>query len=78
MSRKPGIATNWFKQWNTDVFPNDYVVMKGKPTKVPKFYDTMYQNHEPEKYEVIKNKRVKAMLKQKHDNTPIDSQAKRS
>ena len=70
MSRRPGIARAWFEKWGNDVFPNDSVVMQGKERTVPKSYDTIYQNNEPEKFEIIKQKRVKNMLKHAKDNTP--------
>jgi hypothetical protein len=70
MSRKPGIARAWFEKWGKDVFPNDSVVMQGKERTVPKFYDTIYQNNEPEKFDIIKQKRVKNMQKHAKDNTP--------
>ena len=70
MSRKPGIARAWFEKWGNDVFPNDSVVMQGKERTVPKFYDTIYQNNEPDKFDIIKQKRVKNMQKHAKDNTP--------
>lgn len=42
MSLKPGIGAEWFKQFGADVFPDDFVVVKGKRMKVPDYYDTLF------------------------------------
>jgi len=39
MSLKPGLAHGWFEMYNSDVYPNDYVVLRGKKMRPPKYYD---------------------------------------
>lgn len=43
MSRKPGIATDWFLKFHDDVYPHDYIVISDKiKCKPPRFYDNLY------------------------------------
>lgn len=39
MSRRPGIGANWIKKFRSDVYPDDFIVMKGQKFRPPKFYD---------------------------------------
>ena len=41
MSRRPAIASNWFKQYHQDVYPSDQVIARGSPSKPPRYYDKM-------------------------------------
>lgn len=42
MSLKPGIGALWFAQYGADIFPDDFVVVKGKRLRVPDYYDTLF------------------------------------
>lgn len=44
--KKGGIGKPWLDKWATDVYPNDYVIVKGKKMKPPKYYDSQL----PEEY----------------------------
>jgi len=51
MSRRPGIATAWFEQFKSDVFPADEVVLRGGvKMKPPKFYMKLLEVHDREMY----------------------------
>jgi len=39
MSLKPGIGSEWFDRFATDVYPDDFCVQKGKKLAPPRFYD---------------------------------------
>lgn len=41
MSRRPGIGKTWFEKYKDDVYPNDFVVMRGKKCRLPKYYDKL-------------------------------------
>jgi hypothetical protein len=43
MSLKPGIAYGWIKKYMADVYPHDYVILKGKKRTPPRYYDRMYE-----------------------------------
>lgn len=60
MSRRPGIAYNWFKQFKTDVYPHDMVVSNGIEFKPPRYYDLQLSLDDPVLYGKIKSRRVAA------------------
>lgn len=54
MSRRPGIAHNWFEKYKSDVFPRDEVIVRGKSVPPPKFY---LQKLSAEELEAVKLQR---------------------
>ena len=47
MSRKPGIGYDWFQKYKTDIYPNDYVVIRNNlKIKPPKYYDSLLTEEE--------------------------------
>lgn len=76
MSLKPGIANGWFQKFYTDVYPSDFVVLRGKKMKPPKYYDNLFLKAQLSGVsfeigfdEVIEN-RVLNASKKFDDNTP--------
>lgn len=64
MSRRPGIAREWYEKYkDTDVFPRDYVMVNGKKGKVPKYYNYCYELTNPEEYGILKTARREKALK---------------
>jgi hypothetical protein len=55
MSRRPGIGSDWFDKYSSDVYPHDFVVVNGKKVRPPKFYDTKYFELNPDEFESIKD-----------------------
>jgi hypothetical protein len=43
MSLKPGIGANWLEKYHTDVYPHDYIEVRGKLSNPPKYYDKLIQ-----------------------------------
>lgn len=39
MSRRPGIGAGWFKQFGSEVYPSDEVIVRGRACKPPRYYD---------------------------------------
>jgi len=70
MSRRPGIAANWYKNFKTDVYPSDEVIIKGIPMQPPKYYDSILEKENPFLYDDIKHDRLLNAQKYQHDNTP--------
>lgn len=70
MSRRPGIAADWFRKYKDDVFPSDNIHLNGKTLKPPKFYDKMFTDLEPLEMEKVKKRRMIEMHKHRDDNTP--------
>lgn len=57
MSRRPGLGAAWFEKFKSDVFPDDFVVLNGKKARVPTYYDTLLERHQPELLEQLRQKR---------------------
>jgi len=70
MSLKPGIGTTWLEKYQTDVYPHDYVIIKGKKVKPPKFYDKIYNRTNPYEYDELLYKREINGKLNSEDNTP--------
>jgi len=70
MSLKPGIGYEWYKKYRSDVYPHDYVVIRGKKVKPPKFYDKKYKTDYPYEYDELLYKREKTAKLYQADNTP--------
>nr|QJB18969.1 MAG: replication initiator protein [Microvirus sp.] len=70
MSRRPGIAREWYEKYkNTDVFPRDYIALNGVKQKVPKYYSKCYELTNPEQYGILRNMRI-AKAKLNPNNHP--------
>jgi hypothetical protein len=58
MSRRPGIAKEWFDKHKNDVYPSDNIHLRGKKFKPPKYYDKLFEQSNPFEYDEIKEKRL--------------------
>lgn len=63
MSRRPGIGTEWLKKYLTDVYPKDYHTLNGVKMRPSRFYDSIMEKIDKEKFEEIKQKRIKNAIK---------------
>ncbi|AXH76776.1 MAG: replication initiator protein [Microviridae sp.] len=70
MSRKPGIGGDWLKFYKEDIFARDIVIINGKETNVPKFYDKLLKKQNPERLQDLKDAREWNGYQQRADNTP--------
>lgn len=60
MSRKPGIGKKWFEKYKDDVFPDDFILVRGKKSRVPKFYSAQYELSDPLEYgKVVARRQIK-------------------
>ena len=75
MSRRPGIAAGWFEKYEKDVYPKDFVTVKGKKMKPPKFYDRLMERTRPFEFDEIKTKRKEKLIK--FQNSSEDCSPKR-
>lgn len=69
MSLKPAIAKGWFARFSSDVYPDDFVVIRGMKMKPPKFYDNLYELEDPVAHEAIKEERREYATRNKWNNT---------
>lgn len=58
MSRRPGLAAEWAKNYSSDVYPKDFVTHLGKKFRPPRYYDQIYDKINPDNFIDIKKKRL--------------------
>lgn len=68
MSRRPGLGTNWINKFQSDVYPDDFIVEDGYKYKSPRFYDNCLDKVDPELLNEIKERRKKAAMVNRMDN----------
>ena len=69
MSRRPGIGKPWLEKYKTDVYPDDFVIVRGKKMKPPKYYDKNFALSDSDIFMEIENKRNTTDLKKITENT---------
>lgn len=70
MSRRPGIGKPWLEKYMTDVYPDDFVLMRGKKLKPPKYYDTLLNASDPFCSDSIKERREQNGKLNSQNSTP--------
>lgn len=70
MSRRPGIGRTWFEQYQTDVYPHDYLIVRNKKSKPPRYFDKLLSELDETQLEAIKKIRANLALNNSGDNTP--------
>jgi len=69
MSLKPGIGAGWFSKWEMDVYPHDFVVVRGRKVRPPRYYDKLLSLKAPDDLEFIKFQRAVTGAARAEDNT---------
>lgn len=69
MSLKPGIGAGWLDKYTNDVYTSDYVIVNGHKTRPPKYYDKIFESRNPDRFEEIKDERIKLAQSRYMDNT---------
>lgn len=77
MSLKPGIGSEFYRKWRADMYPHDYVVVRGQKMKPPKYYDRLFAKDVPEEWEDLQFKRELDGRSNWEDNVPERLYAKR-
>lgn len=54
-----GIGKAWYDKYKTDIYPDDYAVVRGMKVRPPKFYDGLYEGDNPDDFKRIKCDRVR-------------------
>lgn len=66
---KGGIGAAWIKKWKHDVYPRDFVIANGHQSRVPKFYDNIYEIDHEQQLKDVKEKRIENTKRFEKDNT---------
>lgn len=63
MSRNPGIASGYFEEFSSDIYPHDEVVPDiGRPASLPpRYFDKLLEKVDPAMYERVKKKRQEGL-----------------
>lgn len=65
-----GIGMPWLRKYKSDVFPDDFVVVRGIKMKPPKYYTRQFQiDDELEAQRIARERKIKAFRRREH-NTP--------
>lgn len=74
MSRKPGIGREFYDQYRSDMYQygtdGRCIIRGGINSKVPRYYDNIFEEENPEVMKYIKNLRRKEAVRRADDNTP--------
>lgn len=70
MSRRPGLGQGWIEKWKHDVFPSDEVIVNGRRTRPPKYYDAYIEKENQREMKKIKGRRKSLASHHEQDNTP--------
>ncbi len=68
MSRRPGIGTGWFEKFSAEVYPSDEVIVRGRSSTPPRFYDKLYGESSPEDMSDVQKARNRA--RSREDEVP--------
>lgn len=70
MSLKPAIGKNWYEEFNRDVYPDDFVVIRGKKMKPPKYYDRLHDIEQPTAHALLQEARASFARQHSSNATP--------
>ncbi len=70
MSRRPGIGRKWYEKYKSDIYDHDFVVLKGKKMRPPRYYDLQFEITDPNDYNRIKRDRLNNAKLHVRDQTP--------
>jgi len=70
MSRRPGIGARHYEKFKNEIFPDDFVVVKGKKKPVPRYYYQKLKTENEKLAEQVRDERCKSAAGHAADNTP--------
>lgn len=70
MSLKPGIGSEWYSRFKSDVFPDDFVVVRGARQGVPLFYLRRLEKEDLTCYSKLKRRRLERQFVHRDNCTP--------
>lgn len=70
MSLKPALGNGWYEKYETDVFPDDHIIIRGKEMPPPRRYMLLKEKQNPKEFAIIKRNRLIKNHRNKANNTP--------
>ncbi|AJK28276.1 putative replication initiation protein [Eel River basin pequenovirus] len=70
-----GIGSEYYDKYKTDLYPDDFIIVKGRKHTIPKYYDNKFQAEQDDgvfinAHDRIKLRRRRAATRHKENNTP--------
>lgn len=62
VSRRPGIGKGWFDKFGKDAYTRDFVILRGRKCRPPKYYDSQFEIAYPSDFCLIKRKRKRSAM----------------
>nr|QJB19261.1 MAG: replication initiator protein [Microvirus sp.] len=73
MSRRPGIGRDWYRDFASDVYPHDRMVIRGGVVcRPPKYYDSLFALDNVDVMSILKEERMKRGKALRGDMHPCD------
>lgn len=69
MSRRPGIGRPWLDRFETDAYPSDFVLSRGRKMRPPDYYDKVFAERDPSTFQAIKASRISRASDRAEDQT---------
>lgn len=69
-SLKPGIGYNFVQKYAADLYNYDHVIINGKESTLPKYYNKLLKRTDPQRLQELKDEREWAGYQRREDNTP--------
>lgn len=63
-----GLARGWFEKYYSDCYPKGFVTMDGFKHQPPKYYDSVYEKMEPERFAALKEVRKQKAIDNPHNS----------
>ena len=76
MSRRPGIGDAWLKQYASDVYRHDELVLRGKRMRAPRAYDRRLELSDPTLIEKIKRRRRISAIPRTQESLDVSAEVK--
>lgn len=67
---RPALGADWLDKFFNDAYPSGFIVVQGKKFSVPKYFDKVAKERDPEMFERVKQERREKALRRADENTP--------
>lgn len=73
VSLRPAVGRGWIERYDQEVYPDDFIVARGRKTKVPRYYDKFCESVDAEGFRQVKLNRVdRASTRAVQENATVD------
>lgn len=76
-SRRPGLGRPYLEKYFSDIYPRDYVVVRGRQCRPPRYYDNYCEQNYPDIWQQVKAARLERSLELPDDIYSFEALAKK-